>query len=609
MQVTHLFGKKRVSKGVKGPVQALLTDRNGSYFLWEDSPTTRYGGFFWYDVSSKKMFKIIEHINQKGTEKMTEIVNDFCMIRRRGGYSGEAAFMPSGRSSLVCTLSRTGEMEFFLDVKESFDSREWGRHYAITEEKGCVVVRFTKRTDGREDGSHGQEEYSLYLAIAGHDSFSRREEWTRREYAADRERNSPPSSRYVLGAGSLKGRAFVFSVSRDKENAMKEAKSLLGLYPRMMKEEEQSLRALARQKNVALVLSSSEVSEEAKMAFLSAFFSLDRLAVHHQASRGIFAGLPWFFQFWSRDSLVAAKALGIIHPRLEREIIVQYLHAVGDDGRLPNCLPVYPGSPNGSADSIGWLFLRAEEGAGRALLKSAVTKAAEGLLSHHTQDMLDINGPKETWMDTQHGDDGRQGKRIEIQALRLALYRTAHQMTGNGRYLVREQEMREQVRKAFWDGKKLADGENDVTIRPNVFIAAYAYPDLLSPKEWETCFDSMLPKLWLPWGGLSTIDVSHSLFRKEHTGQDVASYHRGDSWFWVNNLAALVLSRANKVRFKRYIEKITGASIKEILWQGAIGHHAELSSASSLRSQGCLAQAWSDAMFVELVIELSKGEQ
>jgi len=56
--------------------------------------------------------------------------------------------------------------------------------------------------------------------------------------------------------------------------------------------------------------------------------------------------------------------------------------------------------------------------------------------------------------------------------------------------------------------------------------------------------------------------------------------------------------------FKKYIEKIVQASVKEILLLGTVGHHAELSSASSLLSQGSMAQAWSNAMFVELIEEL-----
>ena len=91
---------------------------------------------------------------------------------------------------------------------------------------------------------------------------------------------------------------------------------------------------------------------------------------------------------------------------------------------------------------------------------------------------------------------------------------------------------------------------------------------------------------------------------RNYTGENNKSYHRGDSWFWINNLAALVLYKLDKNKFKKYIDKILKASTEEILWKGAISHHAELSSASKLKSQASLMQAWSSAMYVELIREM-----
>ena len=88
-------------------------------------------------------------------------------------------------------------------------------------------------------------------------------------------------------------------------------------------------------------------------------------------------------------------------------------------------------------------------------------------------------------------------------------------------------------------------------------------------------------------------------FRAKHTGDD--SYHNGDSWYFVNNIAAMVLARLDRGRYKKYIDKILKASTDEILWNGVIGHAAEISSACEQRSEGCLMQAWSAATYIELV--------
>jgi len=163
---------------------------------------------------------------------------------------------------------------------------------------------------------------------------------------------------------------------------------------------------------------------------------------------------------------------------------------------------------------------------------------------------------------------------------------------------------RKRVYDLFWNGHYLKDGLGDSTVRPNIFIAAYVYPDLLSKKEWVTCFEEALNHLWLEWGGLSTISKSDSRFFSKNTGENSASYHRGDSWYWINNMAAIVMHRTDKKKFKRYISKIIEASCEDILFQGYIGNHSELSSAECLSADGCLSQAWSNALFVELAEEL-----
>ena len=110
--------------------------------------------------------------------------------------------------------------------------------------------------------------------------------------------------------------------------------------------------------------------------------------------------------------------------------------------------------------------------------------------------------------------------------------------------------------------------------------------------------------MWLPWGGLATIDKNSYYFNSKHTGENSQSYHSGDSWFYLNNLVAIVLQKNNPERYRAYIDKIIQASSREILLMQAIGCGGEISSAESLTSQGCWSQAWSSAMFIELFEQL-----
>jgi len=232
------------------------------------------------------------------------------------------------------------------------------------------------------------------------------------------------------------------------------------------------------------------------------------------------------------------------------------------------------------------------------------------LIIHRTRDGLAINGPKETWMDTDYGGDERDGARIEIQALRLCMYSFAGFLSryledkDQKKYRDLEKNMRLKVRQDFFERKILKDGSTDKTLRPNVFLAHYIYPDLLNNKEWEQAFKYCINNLFLPWGGFSTIEKSSPLYAEYYTGMDNRSYHRGDSWYFVNNLAAISLKKVNYDMFNNIIVKIVEASTEEILAKGVMGVASELSSAKEQGSEGCISQAWSSATYIELVHEL-----
>jgi glycogen debranching enzyme len=261
---------------------------------------------------------------------------------------------------------------------------------------------------------------------------------------------------------------------------------------------------------------------------------------------------------------------------------------------LPN--QTLPQSEKTNADSIGWLFKRIQDykkwdKQELALIKNKLEFSIDKITKNYMKNGLIYSNPLETWMDTEWAYDNHSGFRIEIQALFLNMLSFAYKLTKKKKYKIQEEKMKELVKRIFFNGVYLIDGFEDWTKRPNVFIAAYIYPGLLSKKEWIVCFKSILKDLWLPWGGLSTIDFENPLFCSKHTGEIPQSYHRGDSWFWLNNLAAIVLHRTDKKVFKNYISKIFKASSNKC---------SELSSASKLSEEGCLYQTWSEAMFVEM---------
>ena len=236
----------------------------------------------------------------------------------------------------------------------------------------------------------------------------------------------------------------------------------------------------------------------------------------------------------------------------------------------------------------------------KKLITQALIKCLEKLIKKKTQEGWALNAPGETWMDSL----SRQGIRLEIQALRLAMYDLAFNLTGEIQYQNLSQNLIKKVRTFFWQKNILKDGLDDPTSRPNIFLAAYIYPKLFPKKDWDRCFQNLLPRLWLSWGGLTSLDQKDPNFCPFSTGQLPQSYHQGDSWFWINNLTALVLWRLDRQKYQDFVQKIFQASTQDLLWHQAVGYPSEISSAQNFEPTGCVAQAWSAASYLELAQEL-----
>jgi glycogen debranching enzyme len=216
---------------------------------------------------------------------------------------------------------------------------------------------------------------------------------------------------------------------------------------------------------------------------------------------------------------------------------------------------------------------------------------------NYMENSLIHNYAQETWMDT----ISREGFCIENQAFYLNMLKLMQKFDNSQKWKKKEKDFRKNVKESFFENGILKDNLKEKEIRPNVFIAYYIYPELLNKKEWESVFDNLLESLWLEWGGISTIDKKSKDFHEYYTGENDFSYHQGDSWFWLNNLTAICLLKLNKKKYQKYIDKIKEASTEEILFRGLIGHASELSDAKELNPGGTFCQAWSSALFIELV--------
>ncbi len=576
MQVLHKVGNVNVTKEVDGDAAFLLGNKKAGYAYFSTGKKSRYNGVF-FNLSGKMMRVIADLSIEKPAEK---IVNRLYSTERHIGGNREAFFMPHGSDSLAYMLEKEDAITLNLDVRGIYE-QSGGTTYELLPEASGIAVKC----------SRGTEEYFLWV-MADKLEYSLVGQYVQETYEADKERNSPPFEASVYCALKIKAKKLALSFAESKEAAAKKAAVVYNILPRLYEEQQNRLQKMIRTGVFA--------QQDVWMAYNCCMNSVDQMT----SADGTVAGFPWFFQPWTRDELVSI--LGI-PSEAKKTILLRDLQHLRDDGRLPNILT--PKAPT-NADSVGWLFSRIDDSmklfsvGERSVIREKLIESIMRLNATYISDLLVCNGPKETWMDSSYSDNGRAGARIEIQALTLRMYQAAYRLTKNEKFSRLQKLTAERVRKEFWDGRRLLDGVGDPTVRPNVFIAAYVYSDLLSKPEWETCFDHVLPSLWCGWGGLSSIDAKNPLYCPNSTGEDAKSYHRGDSWYFLNNMAAVVLHRINHEKYRTYIDSILKASTEDILWRGMVGHHSEISSAAAQKAEGCGAQAWSAAMYIELVNEL-----
>ncbi len=605
MRISHDLPGCAVRKDDCDSASFTLTNGIGGFLFLSQPADSKFNGLFLQD--NDEMYKTVDDMRLADSGPV-EIEHHESYVRRIHDDNIEELRLPQGINGLKYSLTKKAEILLDLDCRRVDDLRSFGRIYTTRVEEKRVIVKFTKQTDQREDGTDGVEEWNMFLAIEPkdfnpHSDLSPVDRWHEKHYRYDSERQDFPDHRHVHNPLKIRTKSMLIAYGKTKEDALSELEKLKAYK--------------FKQRNRRHHDTSRNPSED--NAFACAKVSLEKSKVLHAGLTRLYAGYPWFFQFWSRDENISLGAFIRMHKfDLVKDVLMQYLHNIGADGRLPNRLP---SSDLRSADGIGWFWKRISDFISELddadlidtylskkeleEIKDRLGESITRIVKNHMKDGFIINNTNETWMDTEwQGQDGRPGVRIEIQAMHLNMLRLMYTLSDDERYKKMEEDLQEKVIEKFWNGDILSDGLDDLTVRPNIFIAYYVYPELLSKEDWKRCFSTALDKLWLGWGGLASIETDHPLFTDRYTGSTDQSYHRGDSWYWINNLTALCLHQVDKDMFSEKIEKIIAASSEEILWHGSVGDHAEVSSAAQLESKGALAQTWSAAMFIEMMMEI-----
>ncbi len=598
--VTYRAGNAEQTVEVAQP-RFLLGGENGSYLALGSPVQSNYDG--WKTIGPDgARWKILADL--MCTAPMTALALD-----------GDGATRACGSAAHVITLSSRGvrvrgEGAFLvtLDCKREYDESDQGRIYMVTSAAESaaprpssksvgnvtsLTVTYTKYRDSRI--APDNIAYKTYVGVASTFALARRDMWRPMRYAYD-ERRGTKSTPWAYDLALASGRGdLAIALGNDPRDAQHKAMDLL-LRPEKRPQEQFPPRIVA-----------------APLGSRLAWRSLVALG----APSRVLAGYPWFASRWSRDELLCCGALLAAGERESVERILDtWYRAVRPDGSLP---AIHPDAGLRSADAPGWLGRRTLDllATGHAVDPTTLARwrdAAERLVSGLTlRDGLVWTGPNETWMDTAGNDDGRAGARIEIQALALALAdaharlceRTGMPIPERTRMLlvgISSAIPLRFVRDGMLIDGLLTDGSVDVAIRPNTFLAWYAYPSLVDNELWKRTFWRSLESLWLPWGGIATLARSDPRFRGRDTGEDTAAYHRGDSWYFVNAIAAMALRSVDTEGGKVPAARLIAAIERDLSQQGYLGHISEISNADSQEAMGCHAQAWSAACYLEALL-------
>ncbi len=355
--------------------------------------------------------------------------------------------------------------------------------------------------------------------------------------------------------------------------------------------------------------------------------SLDALTV---TGGGIYAGLPWFADYWGRDTFISLPGEALVTGKFADAERILGLFALfqqrdslsTDYGRIPNRVTATDTAYN-TADGTPRFVMMAREYAERSgdrrfalNIYPVILRSIEGTIRYHTDSLGFLtHGDADTWMDAV-GPDGpwspRGNRANDIQALWSAQLETGEyfatlvgdvfsarrwheflvRLKGNFlRYFVTPTEIADRL----WP-----DGTADMTLRPNQIFTA---PLLDAPRR-ARMLDTVVSRLTYQYG-VASLSQDDPGFHPWHEYPPFypkdAAYHNGTVWTWLQGplISLLCAERGEETAWE-----ITANSVHQILDRGAAGTQSELLDAiprageKEPRLSGTFSQAWNLAEFI-----------
>ncbi|MBI4810701.1 MAG: hypothetical protein HY800_04530, partial [Ignavibacteriales bacterium] len=348
------------------------------------------------------------------------------------------------------------------------------------------------------------------------------------------------------------------------------------------------------------------------------------------------AGLPWFDNYWGRDSFISLAGATLVTGNFKdaKEILKSF--AAWQDtnpnstnyGRIPNLVTknsisynTADGTPRFISALNEFVYYSGDTTFARAMYP-VVKRSIEGTIRYHMDSLGFLtHGDAETWMDAV-GPDGawspRGNRANDIQMLWYDQLRIGAYFAFLFRDTINQihlSNLGERVRKNFGDyffntkdtllfDHIKSDGVPSTQLRPNQLFALnrdnLIFGNHIEMKIFQTVTNELVYQHGV--ASLSQKDTNfHPFHHYEPFYVQDAAYHNGIVWTW---LAGKWIDLATKYLHPDLAFEVTENMVNQILDQGAIGTLAELVDAAPRtgeeipRLSGTYSQAWSLAEFI-----------
>lgn len=384
-----------------------------------------------------------------------------------------------------------------------------------------------------------------------------------------------------------------------------------------------------RRRMERLLSSTAEHSSDPRFdrALAWAKLSLDALTV---TGGGIYAGLPWFADYWGRDTFISLPGAALVTGRFEEARRILGLFASfqqrdslsSDYGRIPNRVTATDTAYN-TADGTPRFVMMAKEYAERSgdrrfalMVYPVVLRSIEGTLKYHTDSLGFLtHGDADTWMDAV-GPDGpwspRGNRANDVQALWASQLEAGEyfatlvgDVTSARRWHDALVRLKRNFLVSFVTPAGIADrlrpdGSRDMTLRPNQIFTA----GLLDQARRAQMIDTVVGRLTYEYG-VASLSQDDPGFHPWHEYPPLypkdAAYHNGTVWTWLQGPLISLLSAEGG---EEIAWRLTANSVHQILERGAAGTQSELLDAvprtgeTEPRPSGTFSQAWNLAEFI-----------